>query len=144
MHTQDLEADAIAGGLEQRLATAKSQLGNQSGGWAKQSRRQRHPGRNLANTVSQAAKNSPEAKFHVIGFHLTGTGPLSTLAKLLWRIETATMPIRVGEVQISPRNGKEGLDDLQFTLTVSTLCRDADKTFRVPTAAPPMPEAAEK
>lgn len=78
------------------------------------------------------AKNTPEAKFQQITFHFTGSGPLSTLARLLWRIESASMPIRVSDVQISPRNGKEGRDDLMFQLTVSTLvlASDADKNAR--------------
>ena len=77
-------------------------------------------------------KNTPEAKFQQISFHFTGSGPLSTLARLLWRIETASTPIRVSDIQIGPRNGREGKDDLMFQLSVSTLVRlpDADRNGR--------------
>jgi hypothetical protein len=124
-----IEKALIAGGLENSSNEAQSQLGNNLAEWAQEAG-VNVTQLNLATTISQAAKNSPEAKFHVIGFHLTGTGPQITLSRLLWRIETAAMPIRVSEIQIQPRNGKEGQDDLQFTLAVSTLCRDSERFGR--------------
>ena len=69
-------------------------------------------------------RSSAEGKFLQISFHLTGTGPLSTISSLMWRLETTTMPLRVNEIQISPR--KEGQDDLQLQLAISTLCRLPD------------------
>ena len=124
-----IEKALIAGGLENSPNEAQSQLGNNLADWAQEAGVNVIQ-LNLATIVSQPAKNSPEAKFHQIGFHLTGTGPLSTLSRLLWRLETASMPIRVSDIQIQPRNGKEGQDDLQFTLSVSTLCRDSDRNSR--------------
>ena len=48
-----------------------------------------------------------------------GTTMLS-IANLLWSMETATIPVRVNDLQILPR--KEGTNDLTLQLTVSTLC----------------------
>ncbi len=39
----------------------------------------------------------------------------------MWDIETATVPIRLTDVQVAPR--KEGTDDLSIQFGVSTLCQ---------------------
>ena len=64
----------------------------------------------------------------VISFHVNCTGSNISLAKLLWSIETATIPIRVNDVQIVPR--KEGSDDLNLQMGISTLAllTEAGKT----------------
>jgi hypothetical protein len=41
------------------------------------------------------------------------------VARLLWRVQTATIPIKVTELQISAR--KEGTDDLSFQVRTSTV-----------------------
>jgi hypothetical protein len=129
--TQKIWKQMLAAGLNNDTNRAESQLEQNLAEWAQESEVNIIK-RDLANTVTQASKNSPDAKFHQIGFKLTGTGPLSTLAKLLWRIENAPMPIRVSDLTIQPQNGKEGQDDLQFQLTVSTLClvSDSDRNLR--------------
>ena len=53
--------------------------------------------------------------------HAGGSGSTAAVARLLWSVESATnVPIRVDELRLTP--AKEGADDLQIELTVSTLC----------------------
>jgi Tfp pilus assembly protein PilO len=54
-----------------------------------------------------------------ISFQATGTGTLKSVARLLWHMQTASIPIKVAELQVNAR--KEGSDDLSFTLRVSTV-----------------------
>jgi hypothetical protein len=44
---------------------------------------------------------------------------MRSIARLTWALETAQIPVRVNEMTITPR--KEGTDDLQIQLSVSTL-----------------------
>ena len=44
----------------------------------------------------------------------------------LWRLENASFPVRVAELQIGTR--KEGADDLSLQLRISALCRAEETT----------------
>ncbi|HSV13035.1 MAG TPA: GspMb/PilO family protein, partial [Tepidisphaeraceae bacterium] len=79
-------------------------------------------------------------QFQVISFHVTGNAHMYSLARLLWSLETATIPVRVNDVQIKPQ--KEGTDDLTVDLSISTLCLPAATTPAGKTpATPPTPPA---
>ncbi len=56
-------------------------------------------------------------------------------SRLLWSLETASIPVRVTEMHITPR--KEGTDDLSVQLSISTLCLlpDTDKQSRTVASA---------
>lgn len=73
-------------------------------------------------------RSTQEKWFQVIRFHVTANGPMASISRLLWSLETAAIPVRVNDVQIIPR--REGTDDLTVQLGVSTLCLlpDSDKT----------------
>jgi type II secretory pathway component PulM len=77
-------------------------------------------------------------QFQVISFHVTGTAHMPTLARLLWSLETATIPVRVNDVQIKPQ--KEGTDELTVDLSISTLCLPPATT--PPGKTPATPSAA--
>jgi Tfp pilus assembly protein PilO len=65
-------------------------------------------------------KTAQEGKFQTISFNVTGTGSMPDIARMTWALESATIPIRVSDMQLKPR--KEGTDDLLATFTVSALC----------------------
>ena len=65
-------------------------------------------------------RSSEERKFEVISFNVTGTGAMPDVARMMWAMETAPIPLRVTDVQITPR--KEGTDDLSARFSVSALC----------------------
>jgi hypothetical protein len=62
-----------------------------------------------------------EHGFTRLTFQATALGKMSSIAMFLYRIETAAMPARVDDVQISPKDDKG--DDRQVHFSVSTLCR---------------------
>jgi hypothetical protein len=64
-------------------------------------------------------RSSQQGQFQVIIFHITVNGPLYAISRLLWSTENAGIPLRVNEMQITPR--KEGTDDLSVQLTISTI-----------------------
>jgi hypothetical protein len=74
-------------------------------------------GFNLSSMKSERPET--EKQFQKILVRATGTGSLSQVARLLFRIQTANIPARVVDVQVTSR--KEGTDDLALTLGVSTL-----------------------
>lgn len=105
--------DIKAGGLKSDPSDAESQLQQGLTDWARES------GINLA---SQRREQRPPEKngFIQISYQASGTGTTSQVAKLLWQIENTKIPVRINSMQISSR--KDGTDDLQIQLNLSTLC----------------------
>ena len=62
---------------------------------------------------------SQAGEFQEVRFAVQGSGSMGNLSKLLWSIETSTQPLRILELRMVPR--KEGTDDLQVQLSVSTI-----------------------
>lgn len=60
-----------------------------------------------------------KARMVEIVVQVAGTGKLESIAKLLYRLQTAPSPVKVTELQINSR--KEGVDDLTFQLRLSTV-----------------------
>ncbi|MGA2232149.1 MAG: hypothetical protein ABSH22_14730 [Tepidisphaeraceae bacterium] len=60
-----------------------------------------------------------EGKFPVISYTVTVQGSTKAISKLLWALETTTIPIRVTNMMITPQ--PEGSDHLQAHIEVSTL-----------------------
>lgn len=65
-------------------------------------------------------KAGEKSDFIVISYRVTADGTLRAISKLIWALETATIPVRVDNVTFSPQ--PEGTDHLQAHLEVSTLC----------------------
>ena len=79
-------------------------------------------------------RSAQEGKFEVIGFDVSGTGSIPEVSRLLWAIETATIPVRINEMQITPQ--KEGIDMLSVRLSLSALCMPPGKDNKLASAAP--------
>jgi hypothetical protein len=109
-----------AGGMKTDPSDAEAQAQHALRDWYQEA--------GLTNYSQGPSRNTAEGKFVAVSFHTNGIGTMSGLAKLLWRIETTTIPMRVENLTITP-HGAEGRDDLQIQLTVSTLCakEGADK-----------------
>lgn len=101
-----------AAGLGSDASTAESRLLHSIRDWAQDS------GLNLASVKPE--RSEPERQFQKITFRASGTGPMSAVSKFLWQVETAKIPVRIADLQLSSR--KEGMDDLSLQLSVSTLC----------------------
>jgi hypothetical protein len=105
-------SDMQAGGLNLDASQAEGQALRSIIAWA-----------NKAGVTLSALKpehSSDERKFQVISFNVTGEGAMPDVARLLWAMETAPIPLRVTDMQITPR--KEGTDDLSARISVSALC----------------------
>jgi hypothetical protein len=75
----------------------------------------------VAHLSLRQSRVNREHGFVQVIVHAGGTGPAAAVAKLLWSVESTTnIPMRVDELRLTP--AKEGVDDLQIDLTVSTLC----------------------
>jgi hypothetical protein len=101
----------IAPGLQAEATAAEGQMFHALREWSQES------GFNLSSMKSERPET--EKQFQKILVRVTGTGSLSQVARLLFRIQTANIPARVVDVQVTSR--KEGTDDLALTLGVSTL-----------------------
>jgi hypothetical protein len=77
-------------------------------------------------------RSQTEGQFEVISFSVSGTGSVQQISKLLWALETATIPVRVNDMQMTPR--REGTDDLSVRLSVSALCLPPERAKPQPVA----------
>jgi hypothetical protein len=62
-----------------------------------------------------------EHGFTRLSYQAVVLGKMTAVAGFLYQLETASLPLRVDEVQVGPK--QENGDELQVHLTVSTLCR---------------------
>jgi hypothetical protein len=119
-------AKMTAAGLRPNPSEADTQVQHALSDWSQEC--------GLSKLSVKLERENLERNFLVVSFHLTGSGSQAAVAKLLWAIETAPMPMRVDEVQLSPV--KEGVDNLQLQLAVSTLCLNPDAEKPVQIDAP--------
>jgi hypothetical protein len=88
----------------------------------------------------ETASNAPGKKrLPEISFQVTGEGNMESLARLLWRMQSATMPIRVTSVKANA--SKEGIDYLSFKLDLSTIYAPSPRSTAqpAPTSQPAPP-----
>ena len=104
-------ADLIRGGLSGDVSAAESQTVNALSKWADWA--------GVAISGLSRDRSGAEGQFDVTGFRFTGTGRTPAVAHFISAIETATIPVRVTDVQVGPR--KEGTDELTVQLSISTL-----------------------
>jgi hypothetical protein len=60
-----------------------------------------------------------EGPLSQVTIHAVGAGPMQSVARFLWLVETAELPLKVEEMQLDSR--KEGTDDLSFQMRLSAL-----------------------
>ncbi len=108
---------------------AESQVLHSVRDWAQES------GLGLESLKPEHSVQDKESTFQDMGFRASGTGSMAALARMLWRLETAQVPLHVNSVQITPR--KEATDDLTVQLSISTVCLNPE-----PPKAPSTPRAA--
>lgn len=116
-----------ANGLTSAPADAQQQLRTSLLTWIQES------GVTLSNLTPDLPMPEKEKQFIRVGVKLSVTGPMSALAKLMYRLETAKIPLNVEDMQISQR--KEAADDLQVTLSLSTLCLAPPEDSKSPAGA---------
>ncbi len=107
--------EMLDAGLKFHVDEAESQVLHAIRDWSQQT------GFALSSLRPERAKQN--GKLQEITFQASGTGPMSSVARFLWQLESSSLPIRVAELQIGTR--KEGTDDLTLQLRVSALCQPA-------------------
>ena len=106
---RDMEAGA--GGVKTDQSAAQFQVLEAVGEFA------REAGVNLNSRTPQPENRTDRTQ--VLRLHAIGTCNTASAARLLWRVETATIPLKVDEITLS--SSKPGNDDLAINLMVSTI-----------------------
>jgi Type II secretion system (T2SS), protein M subtype b len=104
------------GGLSADQSVADNSAWNSASDWASSA--------GVTITSLKSGRTTDANPFVIIGYHLTGNGSTPAIARLLKSFETATIPVRVDNIQVTPL--KEGTDNLQLQMSFSTLCLKAD------------------
>jgi hypothetical protein len=98
-------------GLKSDASSAESQLLHAASDWAQDAR--------LSQLSIKQERNEQDQQFQKITYRATGWGNMAAVSRFLWRIETASAPVRLADVQIASR--KDGTDDLSVQLGLSVL-----------------------
>ncbi len=98
------------------------QIVNNVSDWA------REAGMSLSSVKPE--RDEKEKDFGKKTFRATGAGRMSEIGRFLWRIQTASVPVRITDLTITSR--KEGTDDLSISLGVATIYQlpEGEKTNR--------------
>jgi len=116
----------LAEGMKHDPAEAESQVLHALGDWAADA------GLDLVSLRPE--RSTKETLLPEIDFRAAGTGSMAAVSRFLWRLETATIPIKVKALQIGSR--KEGQDNLSLQVQISTLY--------FPDAAQPAPKTTDQ
>jgi len=102
----------LADGMQRDPAEAEAQLLRCLRDWADQA------GVELSSLRPERSVEPSELPEVVV--HSAGTGSMEAVSRLLWRVETAGIPVKIKMLQLGSR--KDGTDDLSLHLKLSTLC----------------------
>jgi Tfp pilus assembly protein PilO len=108
------------GGLRHDASEAESLVLHSVRDWAQDA------GMSLSSVKPE--RTEKEKEFYRITIRATGTGGMAQVGQFLWRIKTASVPVRITDLSINSR--KEGTDDLAVQLGISTiyLAPETDKS----------------
>jgi hypothetical protein len=110
--------ELTAGGLTDDPAEAESRLFHATHDWAEDV--------GLTLSAQRPERTDQDGRVHQIKFMTSGSGRMEAVARLLWRMETTELPLRISEVQIGSR--RDGADDLSLQLMASTLYLEPEAT----------------
>ncbi|MFI5001925.1 MAG: hypothetical protein ACHQK9_18750 [Reyranellales bacterium] len=79
-------------------------------------------------------RSDKEKDFQKLTVRVTGNGRMSEISWFLWRIQTATIPAKVSDMQLSAH--KEGTDELTLQVGISTAYLPPDADRKQAPAAP--------
>src|SRR5687768_8795808 len=88
-------------------------------------------GMRLPSVIPQPAQT--EKGFNKIVFRATGSGNLSQVGRFLYRVQTASMPLRITDLQIT---SKDGTDELSVNFGIATISPIPEANRPAPGAAP--------
>ncbi|MDB5326315.1 MAG: hypothetical protein JWM57_1884 [Phycisphaerales bacterium] len=73
----------------------------------------------LSLTSQKAEKTEKEKGYDRILLKASGQGTMQEIGRFLYELQTANIPVRVNDLEVSSR--KDGVDDLALTITLATL-----------------------
>lgn len=109
--------DMIAAGLKSDASSAENQLLHAVRDWEQDA--------GLTFSLLKPERTERDKQFQRIVFRATGTGTMYATSRFLWRVRTAMIPVRIDDLQISSR--KDGVDDLNIQMGISTLCLNQEQ-----------------
>src|SRR5438067_2053855 len=98
-------------GLLNDASRTETQIYNNLNAWAREAGLSPPP-------ALKSDRTEKEKDFYKLTLRATGNGAMSQIARFLWHIQTANIPVKITELTISSR--KEGADDLSLTMSVAT------------------------
>ena len=102
MEAGGLKADA--GNAEQQLYEAVRDFARDAG---------------VSVATSDPQRIPQKDRIQIVRLRVTGTGSTAALSKLLWKVETSPLPLKVDELSLASQ--PQGTDNLNVTLAVSTI-----------------------
>ncbi len=99
-------------GLGTGAAAAESRLLHAIRDWAQEA------DLNLSSVKHE--RTEMERQFQKITWRASGTGSMTAVSRFLYRVQEASLPVRISDLQIGAR--QEGSDSLAIQVGVSTLC----------------------
>lgn len=115
----------VQDGLKTDPGDAESQITRSVGEWMAKA--------GVAQTLMKPDRLTEKSRLPQISFQVAGTGTMLSIKRLLYQLQTASIPVRVTEVQINAR--KEGTDDMNLQLRLSTVYQGKRPTTA--SASPP-------
>lgn len=101
----------VNGGLKSDAGDAEQQLYESVRDWAREA--------GVAVLTSDPQRVTRNERTQIVRLRVTGTGTTASFSKLLWKLETSPIPVKVDEFTLTSRS--QGNDDLAVTMAVSTL-----------------------
>jgi len=105
----------LESGMKRKPEEAESAIFHALREWSRQS--------GLSGSAVKPGKTDEQPDLVRLSFQVAAAGRMKTVAKFLWLIETATVPIRIEQLQLGAR--KDGEDDLSLQLKLSSICLPA-------------------
>lgn len=121
------------GGLQSDISDAQNNLYQAVSDWAHQSIV------DITKITPQQPTAIEKSGFVQVPMQFDGTGTTSSVAKFLYQIEVAKIPVRIHNIQIS--STKDGVDNLHIVADLTTLCL-AQGNNRPSTSTPVVSSAA--
>jgi len=122
----------LLAGVNATPSEAESRVLHSVRDWAQES------GLLLVSLKPEHTLAAKESRLQEIAFRASGTGTMAAVARMVWCLESATTPIHVNSLNITPR--KEATDDLSIQLSISTICLNPEPEKLKPAPLPKQEE----
>jgi hypothetical protein len=104
--------DMFKSGLLRDETAATNQFYTSVSTWSRESRFDPPP-------ALKSDKTDREKDFQKINMHASGSGSFQQISRLLYRMQTANVPVRITQLQLSSK--KDGVDDLKMDMDLATI-----------------------